>query len=490
MNRNRRGQSLLFVTLSLTVVFGLTSLIVDFGVVYHDQNQLNASAQAAVLAGAEAMAQPGATTTTVTTAVQTYSGASGDDNADGNLTGVSLVSGYNPKLYCSSTMATAGIQCVGPGSTNAIAVAEQVKVPIMFARFFGLGSLTLTATATAAMRASSSSPYNVAMVLDTTHSMNNTQNSPDCTATALSCALSGIKVLLQNLSPCASNLTSCGGTTNNTSGGGANVSNSVDRVSLLTFPAVPATAAVDDYNCSGTSPGSVPYATPFPTTSTYQIVNFSSDYRTSDSTSTLNSSSNIVEAVGGKTNCAAMTAPGGQGTYYAQVVAAAQAYLVAEQKLFPNSKNVMILLSDGDADATCSSSSGGTCNSGAMTGASTTASTGAYPPQSTLQQCHQAIAAAQSAWAAGTTVYAVNFGAEASGCASDTNPAIAPCQTMLQMATYPAGSTSTTYFSDDPSSGADAACVAAARPTSSLNQIFQVIAGDFKVARLIPNGTK
>lgn len=124
-----------------------------------------------------------------------------------------------------------------------------------------------------------------------------------------------------------------------------------------------------------------------------------------------------------------------------------------------------------------------------MERASTTAATGAYPPQSTLQQCHQAIAAAQAAWAAGTKVYAVNFGAEASGCATDTRPSIAPCQTMLQMATYPAGSTSTTYFSDDPSSGADPSCVAAARPTSSLNQIFQVIAGDLTVARLIPNNT-
>jgi hypothetical protein len=57
------------------------------------------------------------------------------------------------------------------------------------------------------------------------------------------------------------------------------------------------------------------------------------------------------------------------------------------------------------------------------------------------------------------------------------------------MATYPVGGTSNTYFSDEPSSGTDPACVAAARPTSSRNQIFQVIAEDLTFARLIPNGT-
>jgi hypothetical protein len=251
--------------------------------------------------------------------------------------------------------------------------------------------------------------------------------------------------------------------------------------------------AVDDFNCGSTTPTVAPYSavvpTPFPATDTYQIVGFSSDYRTSNSTTTLNSSSDIVKAIGGKSGCAGVAPKGGDGTYYAQVIAAAQTYLVAEQALNPNSKNVLIVLSDGSANSTCTTSSGGVCTAGPMIGASTTAATGAYPPASTLQQCHQAIAAAQAAWAAGTIVYAVNFGAEASGCTTDTSPTIDQCQTMLRMATYPVGGTSNTYFSDDPSSGTDPACVAAARPTSSRNQIFQVIAEDLTFARLIPNGT-
>ena len=54
----------MFVTLSLTVVFGLSAMVFDMGVIYRDQSALTASTQAAALAGAEAMAQPGATSAT------------------------------------------------------------------------------------------------------------------------------------------------------------------------------------------------------------------------------------------------------------------------------------------------------------------------------------------------------------------------------------------------------------------------------------------
>jgi hypothetical protein len=472
----RRGQALAFSLLFMTSLVGLAAVIADFGLVYIDQNALNASTQAAALAGGYAMAQPGATTASVTSAVTMYS----SKNSNAALANSWMVSGY-PSMSCMSTLqSTFGLTCYGVSSSNAIVVKQQVTVPLFFPNVLGLGSLTLTSTATAAMKGSSSAPYNVVMIVDTTASMNDSQSSPDCNTTALSCALAGVQVLLQNLSPCPATLTNCGTATN------GNVANSVDRVSLLTFPAVLATTAVNDYNCSGSNPTIEPYATPFPSTSTYQIVNFSSDYRTSDGATSLNPNSNIVEAVGGSSGCPGMKAPGGEGTYYAQVIYAAQAYLVAEQAANPGSKNVLILLSDGSANAVCSTSSGGVCTAGPMTGASTTSTT--YP--SALQQCAQAIAAAQAAWAAGTRVYSVNFGAEATGCTTDTSPTIAPCQTMLQMATYPSGSTSTTYFSDDPSSGVDPSCVAAARPTSSLNQIFQAIAGDLTYAKLIPNNTQ
>ncbi len=133
----RHGQALMFVTLSLTAVFGLSAMVFDMGVIYHDQSALTASTQAAALAGAEAMAQPGATTDTVTAVVTSYSSGSGDQNASSFLSGASLVTGY-PMFSCLSTLTTAfGTSCYGPSNSNAIVVRQKVSVPLFFLRIFG-----------------------------------------------------------------------------------------------------------------------------------------------------------------------------------------------------------------------------------------------------------------------------------------------------------------------------------------------------------------
>jgi hypothetical protein len=474
-HRGQRGQVLVFLALTMTLLLGLVSLVVDFGMIYYDQSELNASTQAAVLAGAEAMALPGATTSSTTAAATAYSSVSGNKNAYSNLSNASMVSGY-PKLSCLSTLQTTfGIQCYGPGNSNAIAVSQQATVPLFFARLFGLPSATLTATATASMRGSSNSPFNVAILVDSTRSMNDLDADSNCNNTRLSCAQSGVQVLLKSLSPCLSSQISCGTVTN------GNVANSVDRVTLMTFPPVSTLTVANNYNCSGTSPTIVPYLTPFPLTSTYQVVDFSSDYRTSDTTSSLKSTSNLVTAVGGQSGCTGLQAIGGQGTYYAQAIYAAQAYLVAEKALYPTSKNVMVILSDGDSNATCSLSLLGICTLGPMIGASTTS--GTYP--STVQQCNQAITAAQAATNAGTRVYTVAYGAASSGCGTDTSPSISPCQTMQSMA-----SSTGYFFSDYTATGGSSSCISASQPVTNLNQIFQVIASDLTISKLIPNNTQ
>jgi hypothetical protein len=462
--KDRRGQALIFVTLWSTVVFGMAALVVDFGLVYFDQIELNNATQAAALAGAWAMSQGGATVTSTTDVVTTYSGTTGNANAYGNIPGVSIPSGY-PAFPCLSTLKSVfGIQCHGPSNSNAIVVKQQVSVPLFFLRLFGSNSVTLTATATAAMRGASPSPFNVAIIVDSTQSMNSTDSDSNCNSTRINCALSGVQILLNNLSPCFVSEASCGAVT------GGNVANSVDRVSLLTFPPVTTATAANDYNCASKAPTTAAYAYPLPAGSTYQLVNFSSDYRNSDSASSLNSSSNIVAAAGGKTGSPCLQAIGGYGTYYAQVIYAAQAYLVAEQSSYAASKNVMILLSDGDATASAAQ----------MPGASTTS--GTY--MSSVQECHQAITAAAAAAAAGTRVYSVAYGAAASGCATDTSPTITPCQTMQQIASDPAY-----FFSDYTASKGSSSCISASQPITGLNQIFQAIAADLGVVKLIPNNT-
>jgi hypothetical protein len=474
MQKGRRGQALMFVTLSLTVVFGLSALVFDMGVIYHDQSALTASTQAAALAGAEAMSQPGATTTSVTSVVTSYSSVSGDQNASTFLSGAALVSGY-PMFPCLSTLTTAfGTSCYGPSNSNAIVVRQKVSVPLFFLRIFGGAAVELNSTATASMRGASVSPFNVAIIVDTTRSMTNTDSDSSCSSTRLSCALAGVQVLLKSLSPCAQVLTSCGTVT------GGNVSNSVDRVSLLAFPPVTTTSVLHDLDCLGTLITTAAYVNPLPATSTYQVVNFSSDYRNSDTASSLNTSSNLVKAVKGTSGTPCLQAQGGYGTYLAQAITTAQAALVAEKTSFPTSQNVMIVLSDGDSTASCTISLLGVCTVGQMPGASTTS--GTY--MSTIQECHQAVTAATAATNAGTRVYTVAYGAAASGCATDTSPAITPCQTMERMASSPGY-----FFSDYTATGGSSSCISAAQPVTSLNQIFQVIAGDLTVSKLVPNGT-
>jgi Flp pilus assembly protein TadG len=467
-HKDERGQTLVMVAVMMTVLFGFAALVVDFGRVYYSFRELQASSDAAALAGAEALPQSTATTTATS-----YSAVSGDKNAYSNLPNVTMVSGY-PLVKCLTTLTNQGIACSAPANGNAMQVKQQTTVPLTFAKLIGVNSFTITATATAAMRGAAPTPYNVVIVVDSTQSMNDSDSGSNCTGSRESCALSGVQTLLGTLSPCGASQASC------TQLGGGLVKNPVDQVSLLTFPAVTSTSAADDYNCGGQQPTIMPYPLPTApnytpaTTPTYQIVGFSSDYRTSDTAASLSTSSNLAIAAGAKTSCTGLQAIGGEGTYYASVIYAAESLLVTQQNAYPGTSNALILISDGEAQATTSQG---------LSASGVSKTSGVYP--SSVQQCHQAITAAQ--WAAqqgvgGTRVYAVGYGAESSGCTTDTNPTITPCQTMQQIASNPQ------YFYTDYSSSSNG-CVSASQPTTSLNQIFTEIGGDFTVARLIPDNT-
>ena len=446
--KGESGQMLAMVAVMMIALLCVAGLVIDMGRLYFSYKELQASCDAAAMAGAQS--RPNSTAITTATS---YSSVPGGKNVFANVPNVTMATGY-PMVKCLTTLTAQGIPCSAPANGNAIVVRQQVTVPMYFAKFFGKSTMTVSATATASMR---SSPYNVAIVLDTTGSMNNYDNDSNCLSTRLSCAASGVRTLLGSLTPCAS---TCGTVTN------GNVTNGVDSVSLYTFPGVSSTAqAANDYNCSGNNPAIAPYS--YPTLPVYQIVPFSTDYRTSNSGTSLNLASNLVAAVGGNSTCTGMQAIGGEGTYYAGVIYKAQADLANARAANPGSVNVMVILSDGDASA----------NASAMPGASTTS--GVYP--STKNQCHQAVTAAQAAAGAGTNVYTVAYGATSSGCSTDS-PAISPCQTMQQMA-----SNSNNFYSDYTATGGSSSCVSSAQGTTNLNQIFSQIAGSLTDARLIPD---
>jgi hypothetical protein len=224
---------------------------------------------------------------------------------------------------------------------------------------------------------------------------------------------------------------------------------------------------------------------------------FVTDYWSSTATGNLNTSSSIVKEVNG-----CLTNPGGENSYFTGAFYAAQAALVAEQKLY-GGQNAIIILSDAQMQAPSSKfASGNVTPSTAGYNASALTSTGYYP--STKNECQQGIMAGQAASTAGTTVFAVAFGSESSGCTSSTGGydssliatatagnsaftsvnSITPCTTMKNTASPAANGVS--YFYADTSS-ANNGCTDSAHTVSQVSQIFWAISSYFTSPRLLPS---
>ena len=111
-------------------------------------------------------------------------------------------------MTCVNTLADV-LPCSSPDNTsNAIQVKETVQIQTFFAKIFGIKTVTLYAQAEAAER-SDAVPFNIAIVLDTTASMQSTD--PNCTKpsnwpnpsaayTKEDCAKAGAATLLQKTS--------------------------------------------------------------------------------------------------------------------------------------------------------------------------------------------------------------------------------------------------------------------------------------------------
>ncbi len=489
--RDESGQMLPVIAVMMIVLLGFTGLVLDVGHAYICHRELQFSADAAALAGAPAMAgassHPLATTGGGVLAVATnYSSLPGMRNADQRLPNVTMVSGY-PLLKCLATFQAQGISCVGFVSYNAVQVKLQETVPLYFASLFGFKTMTIQAMATAVKGGGPSRPYNIAIILDTTGSMG--ENDSNCGgSTRIACALTGIQVLLHDLDPCWTSQATCGII-------GGNAPNSVAQVSIFVFPQVTYPTASNDYSCDGTVPTSTVFSFPAagatsyepgtsPSSTTFRVLDFHSDYRLSDTATSLNIYSWATIAALGNPGCNGIGIPNNvyyNNTYYPSPMYAAEAALIQQHTLNPGAENVMIILGDGDANTP--QKSGSTV---IMPNPATASAT--YP--SWLGECGQAVTAARSF--TNTIVYSVAYGAASSGgCITDQDaafsphanlsayPNIQPCDAMALMATY-----SWDFFSDNQQSGSDSSCVAA-QAESALSDIFKQIAGDLTEARLV-----
>jgi hypothetical protein len=512
--RDELGQSIAVLMVTISTVMALAGASVETGHIYYAYRKLVASTNAAALAGANQMPN----TTSATTYAGLYSSQAGDLNATNMLTNVAATTTF----VCLNTVTnTLNVPCTtsngSAGGYNGIRVTQTATIPLWFGGMVGVKKMNVEAVSTAAMRGGTNTPWNVAIIMDTTASMGDTDSGAQCSGTQISCALQGMQALLVDLYPCAL---------------GQNCSSStayVDSVSLFVFPAVTTTTASKDYVCMTSNPTIVAYTIPdttpayvagsmpsanltLPSGDTYQVLGFANNYKTTDIATSLNQTSPIVIAAGdsGVTGCSGLQTPGGEGTYYAQAIFAAQAALTAQQAANPGSKNAIIILSDGDATAcaTNANTSGGACNTKGQivategtlngTGNSTTNPSGYQNPTypSALGECGQAVLAAQTAASLGTSVYTIGYGAETSGgCLSDKTysatvttiggswkPGDQPCQALAAMA-----SSQLNFYSDD-----GQGCQATApsnQAITKLTGIFHAIIDNLTTPRIIPNGT-
>ena len=381
----QRGSVLVFVAVASLVLFGFMAFAVDVGYLLYVKARLQASTEAAALAGGGDI-NCCVNSTAASTAIA-YSSAV---NGNNQIKDVVVTMPAPPVLKCLTSLQSS-IACTGYDKANAIYVAQEATVPLIFAPVIGIKSAKLNAIAMASASGGSTPPLNVMIVLDTTASMNNTNPSCGTGQTRLSCALKGVQTLLMQLS------------------------NPKNLVGIVTFPPMASsTQAQYQTDCNASTKPTI--ATSYSATgASYLLSPMTGTFLNTTGTKSLSSSSSLVKAVGGTANCAPLVAVGGLGTYFAGAITAAQAALPQN-----GNQNVIIVVSDGDASST---------------------KMGTLPA---TQQCNQAVTAAKAAASAGTWVYSLAYGAGTAGCSTDTAPKITPCATMQGIASKPS-----MFFSDN-----------------------------------------
>lgn len=532
--KGESGQTMPWVALMLMTSLGMSALVVDVGHAMVVQRQLQSASDAAALAAAQNMP-----TGSYSAVGQTYSAGTGDKNLASGFAITGGTATVTP--LCLTTVSNWGVPCTST-SPNAVSVTQSATIPTFFAGIFGVKNMTVSATSTAAARGSIPLPYNVAIVLDSTLSM--VTYDSNCGASQMNCALQGVQKLLSTLYPSVNyvSLFTFPNVTTGTVGIDSNCATAINSSSfpydrsLSSYISMLPVGSYASYRGDSTGWSGIPNAMPYtfpaiPTTTagytvgsganapTYQVVGFSNDFRTSNQATTLNTSSKLVKAAGGGTSgCGGMQPSnfdGDYGTYYAGALYAAQAALLAEQSKNPGSKNIMVILGDGDSNSPNSSSSPdsnspGISSTTAQATQSLTSSSYTYPASYLLAtsngtypswngECGQAVDAAKyAATYSGnpTTIYTIAYGASSSsGCSSDqsagTHQGITPCQTLQQMSTGWTSGAKTYFYSDYYAPGGDSGCQAADKnnQVTSLNSIFEAIATDLTSVRLIPNNT-
>jgi Flp pilus assembly protein TadG len=150
--RDQRGQSLVLVVISMTVLLGMAALVLDLGLGWYAKRQLQASVDAAALAGAQEL----------------------PSNANAVARAHEFIV-KNPTRGVTELQDTTTTKCLAtaPGCSpvNALTVKATAKADTAFARIFGINTMTVGAKATACQPCGGK-PLDIVIVLDRTGSMN------------------------------------------------------------------------------------------------------------------------------------------------------------------------------------------------------------------------------------------------------------------------------------------------------------------------------
>ena len=180
-SERERGQAIVIIVLFLAVLLGMAAMVIDVGYAYYTHRSLQASADAAALAGAMELPD----SNRAQAIARDYGAAPGGKNQRDNITNVST---------SVSTKCIASVPGCDP--VNAITVKEHAVVDTMFAKVLGVGHFDVSAKSTACSPCGVR-PLDVMLVLDRTGSMCQTHsgaNDPACTD--LNNARDGMKTFL------------------------------------------------------------------------------------------------------------------------------------------------------------------------------------------------------------------------------------------------------------------------------------------------------
>lgn len=405
LRKDESGVAFLYVTMTLPVIIALTSLAIDLGYVWYIKTRLQVAADMGALAGASKLY------TDDEDAVKDLATTYVNLNLPSDWTGGTKPSATGtPEVTCVPTIEEMGLTCESTSEGNALLVTVNATAPLFFASALGFDTISLSAKSLVTGGGSSPPPLNVAIVLDATASMSwdlGTSCGSLSDPTKIECASLAAKTLLTKLWA------------------------SVDQVALYTYPSFDATSK-DIISCKSGATGSAKwlnYATA--SSPNYQLVGFNSSYADTGTPPTggLDITSALVKALGKNateaptsdaTSCNGLNSAAiGIGTSIADAISQAQKDLVAANAALvadgqPPRQNVMIVLSDGDANG----------NSRSLTSSSTpdpfrdgtdiyglSTSSWVIDVHRMMDQCQAAVTAADAAAATGTWVYSVAFAA-------------------------------------------------------------------------------